>query len=173
MARQALAASGFAGSAADLRRAQVAQYWVAASGTREACTRRMLQGFQAAGGTLDARVAELAAGRAYNPQRSHHQLPPYSEAEWERLASCLLRRPPSTSYTARTRQALAAAARGSPIPWRARHWSRGQPRAGCSPGPARPASSRSRSTWAARTMWSASGAGSWKPAGTCSRPWTW
>ena len=36
-------------------------------GTREACTRRMLLGFQAAGGTLDARLAELAAGRAYNP----------------------------------------------------------------------------------------------------------
>jgi hypothetical protein len=105
-----LAAGGFAGGAGDLRRAQVAQYWVASSGTREACTRRMLQGFQAAGGTLDARLAELAAGRAYNPQRSHHQLPPYSEAEWQRLAStCQVIT--SESYAAH-KIALAAAGRG-------------------------------------------------------------
>jgi hypothetical protein len=70
----------------------------------------MLQGFQAAGGTLDARLAELAAGRAYNPQRSHHQLPPYSEAEWQRLASaCQVIT--SESYAAH-KIALAAAGRG-------------------------------------------------------------
>ncbi len=105
-----LAASGFTGGAADLRRAQVAQYWVAASGPREACTRRMLQGFPAAGGTLDARLAELAAGRAYNPQRSHHQLPPYSEAEWERLATTC-QAITSDSYAAH-KIALASAGRG-------------------------------------------------------------
>jgi hypothetical protein len=105
-----LAAGGFTGGGADLRRAQLAQYWVAASGTREACTRRMLQGFQAAGGTLDARLAELAAGRAYNPQRSHRQLPPYSEAEWDRLASAC-KAITSESYAAH-KKALAAAGRG-------------------------------------------------------------
>src|SRR5437016_5373759 len=38
-----LAGLGFTGGAADLRRAQLAQYWMAATGPREACTRRMLQ----------------------------------------------------------------------------------------------------------------------------------
>jgi len=81
-----LAAQGFGGEAADLRRKQIAEYWMAATGPREACTRRMLQGFQAGGGHLDAKVAELAAGRAYNPQPNHHrQLPPYREGEWDRL----------------------------------------------------------------------------------------
>src|SRR5579859_8202548 len=82
-----LAAAGFTGGAAGLRRAQAARYWMAAPGPKEACTRRMLHGFQTAGGTLDARLAELASGRAFNPQRNHRQLPPYSETEWERLAS--------------------------------------------------------------------------------------
>ena len=105
-----LASGGFTGGAADLRRAQVARYWMAAPGPREACTRRMLQGFQTAGGTLDARLAELAAGRAYNPQRSHRQLPPYSETEWERLASAC-QAVTSDSFAAH-KQALAAAGRG-------------------------------------------------------------
>src|SRR6266851_9234754 len=105
-----LAASGFAGGAAGLRRAQVARYWMASSGPREACTRRMLQGFQAGGGVLDARLAELAAGRAYNPQRSHRQLPPYSEGEWERLTSAC-QAIAGESFAAH-KQALAAAGRG-------------------------------------------------------------
>src|SRR5680860_681911 len=84
MARK-LAGRGFTGRVADLRRAQLAQYWMAATGPREACTRRMLQGFHAAGGQLDAHVLELAAGRAYNPQRNHRQLLPYREAEWAAL----------------------------------------------------------------------------------------
>jgi hypothetical protein len=60
----------------------MAEYWMATSGPKEACTRRLLYGFQLAGGHLDAKLAELAAGRAYNPQRNHHQLPPYAEQEW-------------------------------------------------------------------------------------------
>lgn len=107
---RALAPEGFTGGAADLRRAQVARYWMAASGPKEACTRRMLQGFQAAGGALDARLAELAAGRAFNPQRNHRQLPPYSETEWERLTwAC--RAITGESFAAHKR-ALAAAGRG-------------------------------------------------------------
>ncbi len=77
-----LSRQGFTGGAADLPRAQLARYWMAASGPREACTRRMLQ---VIGDRLDPNVAELAAGRAYNPQRNHRQLPPYPEAEWDRL----------------------------------------------------------------------------------------
>src|SRR5680860_325125 len=78
MARK-LAGQGFTGRVADLRRPLLARYWMAATGPREACTRRMLQGFGAAGGQLDAAVVELAAGRAYNPQRNHRQLSPYRE----------------------------------------------------------------------------------------------
>jgi hypothetical protein len=105
-----LATLGFTGGAADLRRAQLAQYWMAATGPREACTRRMLQVLPAAGGHLDAGVVELAAGRAYNPQRNHRQLPPYREAEWARLSQTC-RAVVDDGFTAHKR-ALAAAARG-------------------------------------------------------------
>jgi hypothetical protein len=105
-----LAALGFAGGAADLRRAQLAEYWMAASGPREACTRRMLQALPAAGGHLDPGVAELADGRAFNPQRNHRPLPPYPEAEWDRLTQTC-RSLVDESFAAH-QQALAAAARG-------------------------------------------------------------
>ena len=105
-----LAAAGFTGGAAGLRRAQAARYWMAAPGPKEACTRRMLHGFQTAGGTLDARLAELAAGRSFNPQRNHRQLPPYSETEWERLARAC-EAVAGESFAAH-KKALAAAGRG-------------------------------------------------------------
>jgi hypothetical protein len=105
-----LAARGFTGAATELRRAQMAEYWMASSGPREACTRRMLHGFQLAGGRLDPRLAELAAGRAYNPQRNHHQLPPYPEQQWDRLTQTC-RRLVDESFAAHKR-ALAAARRG-------------------------------------------------------------
>ena len=109
MARK-LAGRGFTGRAPDLRRPLLAQYWMAATGPREACTRRLLQGFRAAGGKLDAQVLELAAGRAYNLQRNHRQLPPYREAEWARLtAAC--RTIADEAFTGH-KQALAAAERG-------------------------------------------------------------
>ncbi len=104
-----LAATEFTGTAIDLRRGQLAEYWLAASGPREACTRRMLQAY-AASGALAADVAELAAGRAFNPQRNHRQLPPYSEAEWDRLVQTC-RTIVDESYGAH-QQALAAAERG-------------------------------------------------------------
>ena len=150
-----LAARGFTGGATDLRRAQMAEYWMAASGPKEACTRRMLHGFQLAGGSVDAKLAELAAGRAYNQQRSHNQLPPYPEDQWERLTQTC-RRVVDESF-ARHKRALAAARRG-------RH-----PR---EHGSARSGSSPSDSTSAARTMWSASAAGCWRRAPICSRAWT-
>jgi len=105
-----LAARGFTGGVADLRRPQMAEYWMAAAGPREACTRRLLQGFQSAGGDVDAKVAELAAGRAYNPQRNHRQLPPYQEAEWDRLTRTC-RALVDDSFASHKR-ALAAAERG-------------------------------------------------------------
>jgi hypothetical protein len=105
-----LAERGFAGGAAGLSRAQVAEYWMGTTVARESCTRRMLLGFAAAGGTLDARVLELAEGRAFNPQRFRRALPPYQEAEWARLTEAGLA-VVTTAYQEH-RDALAGAGRG-------------------------------------------------------------
>ena len=109
MARK-LTGQGFTGRAADLRRTLLAEYWMAASSPREACARRLLLGFTASGGCLDAKVAVLIASQAYNPQRNHRQLPPYRESESDGLTSAC-RRIADESFAAHKR-ALAAAERG-------------------------------------------------------------
>jgi hypothetical protein len=106
----ALAEHGFTGGAADLRRSQVAEFWMGTTGAKEACTRRMLLGLAAAGGTLDARTRELAEGRAYNPQPFRRPLPPYPEAVWSRLTEAC-QSVVTGAYRAH-RDALAGAARG-------------------------------------------------------------
>jgi hypothetical protein len=109
----ALADRGFTSGAAALCRAQVAEFWIGTTADRETCTRRMLLGFAAAGGTLDTTVRELAEGRAFNPHRYRSPLPPYPEAEWSRLTQTCL-----TAVTAAYRQhqdALAGAARGQDL----------------------------------------------------------
>jgi len=84
-----LSASGFAGRAADLRRPHLIEYWMGTTAPRESCTRRALDAFACDGGTLHPAVAELAAGRNFNPVSFRRPLPPYREAEWERLtATC-------------------------------------------------------------------------------------
>ncbi|MFD8565139.1 hypothetical protein ACFV1N_48415 [Streptosporangium canum] len=93
---------GFSGRAEDLRRVMVTEYWMACSGPKEACTRRMLLAFAAAGGRLDGQVAEFAAGRVFNPQKNHQQLPPYREDEWERL-TCTCRSIVDQAYAAHKR----------------------------------------------------------------------
>lgn len=105
-----LSQQGFHGGAGQLSRAQLAQYWMAASVARESCTRRMLQGFDTAIGGLAAGVRELAAGRAFNPQAFRRALPPYSEQEWRRLTETCLSII-DTAYAAH-REALADAAKG-------------------------------------------------------------
>jgi hypothetical protein len=107
---QTLDEAGFTGGAADLRRHQVAGYWLAGTAVREACTRRMLRAFHAAGGVVDAQVAELAAGRNYNQLKYRHPLPPYSEAEWDLLTRVC--RTIVDEAFAGHRQALTAAATG-------------------------------------------------------------
>jgi hypothetical protein len=107
---RALAGRGFTGRAADLRRSQLVEYWMSATGPREACTRRMLQAFHTATGDLDGRVAELAAGRNYNPLRYRRPLPPYRESEWDRLTT-MCTTIADDAYAAH-RRALIAAARG-------------------------------------------------------------
>jgi hypothetical protein len=105
-----LAERGFTAGAAGLRRGQLAEYWMGTGTAREAHTRRMLLGFAAAGGRLDAGVGELAEGRAYNLQRFRRPLPPYPEAAWTRLTETA-QRAVDTAYRAH-RDALAGAERG-------------------------------------------------------------
>jgi hypothetical protein len=110
MARS-LSAAGFTGSAADLRRPHLIEYWMAATPDRESWTRRPLEAFIRNGGDVDPGVAELAAGRHFNPVPFRRPLPPYREAEWERLtAACA--EAASTAFAAH-KEALAAAARGA------------------------------------------------------------
>jgi hypothetical protein len=110
MARR-LAEAGFSGRAADLRRPHLTGYWMGTSGPMESCTRRALAAFARNGGTVDPRVAELVAGRNFNPLSFRRPLPPYREAEWERLAAACSEAA-STSFAAH-KDALAAAARGA------------------------------------------------------------
>ncbi|MDJ0347498.1 hypothetical protein QMK19_40615 [Streptomyces sp. H10-C2] len=104
-----LAERGFTGGGARLRRGQLAEFWLGSTGPREACTRAMVRAFAQVGGVLTDGVLELAEGRPYNQQPNHHQLPPYGEAEWQRLTE-VCRTLADDSYAAH-RQALAAAAR--------------------------------------------------------------
>lgn len=105
-----LAGLGFTGRAGDLRRLQLVEYWMAASGPRESNTRRMLQAFHGVTGELKTDVAELADGRAYNPQPFRRPLPPYQESEWDRLIRTC--RTIADEEFAAHQQALAAAAGG-------------------------------------------------------------
>lgn len=105
-----LAGRGFSGGAGDLTAGKLTEYWMGATVRAEACTRRMLMGFDTATGGLDARVRELAGGRAFNPQAFRRALPPYREAEWARLAE-LCAATIQRSFAAH-QGALAGAARG-------------------------------------------------------------
>jgi hypothetical protein len=109
MARR-LAGAGFAGRAADLRRTHLIEYWMGTTGPRESCTRLALEAFARNGSTVDPGVAELVAGRNFNPLPFRRPLPPYREAEWDRLtATCA--EIAGTALTAH-KEALAASARG-------------------------------------------------------------
>jgi len=106
-----LSASGFDGRAADLRRTHLIGYWMGATGPRESCTRRALEAFAQDGGALDPGVAGLVAGRNFNQIPFRRPLPPYREAEWERLtAACA--EIAGTAFAVH-KEALAAAAQGS------------------------------------------------------------
>jgi hypothetical protein len=104
-----LAAAGFTGRAADLRRPHLTGYWMGTTGTRESC--RALQALARDGGALDPAVAELVAGRNFNQIPFRRPLPPYREAEWVRLAATC-EQVAATAFAAH-RETLAAAALGS------------------------------------------------------------
>jgi hypothetical protein len=107
-----LAARGFDGGAAQLRRGILVGYWMSTRTFRwENKVRRMLRGFDTATGRLDPGVRELLAGRPYALIPHREALPPYSEVEWGRLTSAC-QAMVDESYAGH-RQALAAAARGT------------------------------------------------------------
>ncbi|HUE31316.1 MAG TPA: hypothetical protein VMQ38_00010 [Mycobacterium sp.] len=103
---RALADQGFTGGVGDLRRGQLAQFWMAGPNWLEALTRYLVEGYARSGGRLGDGVLELAAGRHFNIQPYRRQLPPYSEAEWQRLTA-VCRQQVDDSY-ATHRHALAS-----------------------------------------------------------------
>ena len=106
-----LAEQGFTGGAGELRRGQLAQFWMAGPRRLEALTRALVEGFARSGGTLGDGVLELAAGRHFNLQPFRRPLPPYPEVEWQRLITAC-RQVVDESYAAH-RRALAAIEQGS------------------------------------------------------------
>ena len=74
---RALADQGFTGGIADLRRGQLAQFWMAGPNWLEALTRSLVEGYARSGGRLGDGVLELAAGRHFNIQPYRRPLPPY------------------------------------------------------------------------------------------------
>ncbi|MGY3064559.1 hypothetical protein ACVWZD_008881 [Streptomyces sp. TE3672] len=103
-----LAAQGFTGGAAHLRRGQLAEFWMPGPPRLEAMTRSLLEGYAQSGGALAEGVLELAAGRHFNIQPFRQVLAPYAEEEWQRLTE-VCRTLVDDSYAAH-RQALADAA---------------------------------------------------------------
>ncbi|QIS09797.1 hypothetical protein [Nocardia arthritidis] len=88
---RALDEQEFTGGIADLRRGQLAQFWMAGPARLEALTRALVEGFARAGGRLGDGVLELAAGRHFNIQPNRRPLPPYPEADWLRLTEACQR----------------------------------------------------------------------------------
>jgi len=103
---RALADQGFTGGIADLRRGPLAQFWMAGPNWLEALTRSLVEGYARSGGRLGDGVLELAAGRHFNIQPNRRPLPPYTEAEWQRLTE-VCRQQVDVSY-ATHRRALAS-----------------------------------------------------------------
>ena len=107
---RALAEQGFDGGAGDLRRGQLAQFWMAGPTRLEALTRALVEGYARSGGALHAGVLEFAAGRHFNIQPNRQPLPPYAEVEWQDLTE-VCRQLVDDSYAAH-RRALEAVRQG-------------------------------------------------------------
>jgi hypothetical protein len=101
-----LADQGFIGGAGQLRRGQLAQFWMAGPTQLEALTRALVEGYARSGGSLGDGVLELATGRHFNLQPYRRPLPPYPEVEWQRLTE-VCRTLVDDAYAAH-RRALAA-----------------------------------------------------------------
>jgi hypothetical protein len=105
-----LAEQSFHGGAGDLRRSQLAQFWMAGPIRLEALTRALVEGYARSGGALHAGVLELAAARHFNIQPNRQPLPPYPEDQWQRLTE-VCRQMVDDSYAAH-RRALEAVREG-------------------------------------------------------------
>ena len=164
---RALAAAGFTGGAADLRRGQLAEFWMAGPVRLEALTRSMVEGFARSGGGLGEGVLELAAGRHFNVQAFRRALPPYPEADWQRLTG-ICRKVTDGSYAAHRQVLIDASGAQRPGPGRWQqadlHW--------LLAASGRPASGSSGRTWGYRLRWSAAAAASTTRSRARSRTWT-
>jgi hypothetical protein len=105
-----MAERGFAGGAATLSRARLAEYWLAAARHHESGTRAMLARVDDLAGLLKPDVRELVDGRRFTANPKRTPLSPYSESEWQRLVETC--RSVVRDAFARHRKALAAAAAG-------------------------------------------------------------
>ncbi|MCX4097921.1 hypothetical protein [Nocardia sp. alder85J] len=108
-----LADQGFTGGAPDLRRGQLAQFWMAGPRRLEALTRSLVEGWARSGGSLAEGVLELAAGRHFHIQSYRRPLPPYSEPEWQRL-TVTCRRVVDDTYSEHRRAQAAMVRAGDP-----------------------------------------------------------
>jgi hypothetical protein len=106
-----LHAAGFAGGVAELSAAVIVEYWLGCDFHRERGLRAILAAFAAVGGVLDAGVGRHLQGRRINQITKSRPNPPYSDAEWRRLAAActeLIR-----SSRRAHQEVLAAIARGA------------------------------------------------------------
>jgi len=83
----------------------------------EALTRSMIEGFARSGGALGEGVLELAAGRHFNIQAFRRALPPYPEADWQRLTG-ICRKAADDSYAAHRQVLIDASGAQHPGPGR-------------------------------------------------------
>ena len=79
--------SGFAGGLAELSAAVIVEYWLGCDFHRERRIRAILVAYAAAGGVVDGRVARHLQGRRINQIKKSRPNPPYTDAEWRRLAA--------------------------------------------------------------------------------------
>jgi hypothetical protein len=107
------AGQGFIGDAGELRRGQLAEFWMAGPTWLEALTRSLVEGYARSGGRLCDGVLELAAGRHFNIQPFRRPLPPYPETEWQQLTD-LCRTLVDDSYAAHRRALTAVRLGGHP-----------------------------------------------------------
>ncbi|MFE2319786.1 hypothetical protein ACFXC8_43140 [Streptomyces sp. NPDC059441] len=106
-----LAASGFGGSASDLTRAVLMQYWLTTWYDREVQTRLLLKGFDTATGALHPEVREYIAGNSIQTEKATRPHRAYTDAEWSRLETAC--RAVVKTSRARHKEALALADLGS------------------------------------------------------------
>jgi hypothetical protein len=103
---------GVVGGAEGLGRGLLAEYWMQAGREQESATRRMLVGFDEAGGgrRLQPGARALAGGRLFSSRPARSPLTPYTQAQWQRLHQ-VVRGIADQGYAAH-RAALAGAGRG-------------------------------------------------------------